>query len=74
MTTAILLVALVVASVGWWLSSENWREAEEDVLCLRAALRAAEDRAWEAALRAEDAEDEARALGRPETPAQDSDA
>lgn len=74
MTTAILLVALVVASLGWVSSRANWMAAEDDVLRLRAALRSAEDRAWEAALRAEDGKDEARALGRLETPAQDSDA
>lgn len=74
MTTALLLAALAVTSLGWFLASSNWHAAEEEVLRLRAALRAAEGRAWEAALRAEDAEDEARALGRLETPAQDSDA
>lgn len=46
MTTALLLVALVVTSLGWVSSRANWMAAEDDVLCLRAALRAAEDRAW----------------------------
>jgi hypothetical protein len=61
-TTAILLVALVVALLGWVFARENWIAAEEEVLRLQRALRAAEDRAWEAALRAEFAEDEARAF------------
>lgn len=58
MTTALLLAALVITSVGWWLSSENWRSAEEEVLRLCAQLRLAEERAWEAELRAEFAADE----------------
>lgn len=48
MTTALLLVALVVTSLGWVSSRANWRAAEEEVLRLCAALRAAEDRAWAA--------------------------
>lgn len=58
MTTALLLVALVVTLLGWVGARENWMAAEEEVLRLCAALRKAEDRAWEAELRAEFAADE----------------
>lgn len=58
MTTALLVVALVVALLGWVGARENWRAAEEEVLRLCTALREAEDRAWEAELRAELAADE----------------
>lgn len=55
MTTAFLLAALAVTSLGWFLASSNWHAAEEDVLRLCAALREAEGRAREAELRAESA-------------------
>lgn len=48
MTTALLLAALAVTSLGWFLASSNWHAAEEEVLRLCAALRAAEDRSWAA--------------------------
>lgn len=53
MTTALLLVALVITSVGWVGARANWRAAEEEVLRLCTALRLAEDLAWEAEMRAE---------------------
>lgn len=53
MSTAFLVVALVVTSLGWVGARASWRAAEEEVLRLCTALREAEDRAWEAEQRAE---------------------
>lgn len=53
MSTALLLAALAVTSLGWVGARANWRAAEEEVLRLCTELRRAEGRAWAAEQRAE---------------------